>query len=118
VVPEPVAAAAAGGLGPSAPLQSAAMDAATTPLPDIVLWRSDRCHLCEDTESIVEGLLAERAADGLPIPHLVPRRIAEDPVVERALFEQIPVLEVAGCRLPLAIRPDSIRAFLHESYGW
>ena len=94
------------------------MDPAATPLPDLVLWRSDRCHLCEDTEAIVEGILAERAAGGHSIPHLVPRRIAEDPAVERALFEQIPVLEVEGRRLLLAIRPDPIRAFLAETYGW
>ncbi len=94
------------------------MDPATTPLPDLVLWRSDRCHLCEDTEAIVEGLLAARNAGGRPVPRLVPRRIAEDPVIERALFEQIPVLEAEGRRLPLAIRPDAIRAFLAETYGW
>jgi hypothetical protein len=94
------------------------MDPAPTPLPDLVLWRSDRCHLCEDTEAIVEGLLAERVAGGRPVPRLVPRRIAEEPALERALFEQIPVLDVGGRRLPLAIRPDPIRAFLAEAYGW
>ena len=71
------------------------MDAAATPLPDLVLWRSDRCHLCEDTTALVEQLLEQRAAAGRAVPRLVVRRIAEDPDVERALFEQVPVLEVA-----------------------
>jgi hypothetical protein len=94
------------------------MDAPGTPLPDLVLWRSDRCHLCEDTEAFVEALLADRVAAGRAVPRLVPRRIAEDPAIERALFEQIPVLEVGSRRLPLAVRLASIRAFLAETYGW
>ena len=93
------------------------MDAPATPLPDLVLWRSDRCHLCEETTTLVQALLAERAATGRAVPRLVPRRIAEDPAVERALFEQIPVLEVEGRRLALAVRLGLIRAFLDEAYG-
>ena len=94
------------------------MDPAATPLPDLVLWRSDRCHLCEDTTGLVEALLDQRAAAGRAVPRLVPRRIAENPAVERALFEQIPVLEVEDRRLPLAVRIGPIRAFLDEVYGW
>jgi hypothetical protein len=92
------------------------MDAARTPLPDLVLWRSDRCHLCEDTAALVEQLLQERAAAGRATPRLVVRRIAEDPAVVRQLFEQVPVLEVDGRRLPLAVRLGPIRAFLDEAY--
>ena len=92
------------------------MDAPSTPPPDLVLWRSDRCHLCEDTQALVTALLAERAAAGRPSPRLVVRRIAEDPAVERELFELIPVLEVVGRRLPLALRIGPIRAFVAEAY--
>ncbi len=93
------------------------MNSDATPLPDLVLWRSDRCHLCEDTNVLLEALLAERAVAGRAVPRLVVRRIAEDPAVERALFEQIPVLEIDGRRLPLAVRLSAIRAFLDESYA-
>jgi hypothetical protein len=92
------------------------MDPAPTPLPDLVLWRSDRCHLCEDTTALVEQLLQERAATGRTTPRLAVRRIAEDPAVERELFGQVPVLEVDGRRLPLAVRLGPIRAFLDEAY--
>jgi hypothetical protein len=92
------------------------MDAAA-PLPDLVLWRSERCHLCQETEEFVEALLAQRAAAGAATPRLVPLLIADFPEVERALFEQIPVLQVQGRRLPLALRMDTIRAFLDEAYG-
>jgi hypothetical protein len=93
------------------------MDPAAAPLPDLVLWRSDRCHLCEDTTLLVEQLLAQRAVDGRATPALVVRRIADDPAVERALHDEVPVLEIDGRRLPLAVRLGPIRAFLDEAYG-
>lgn len=93
------------------------MDPAAAPLPDLVLWRSDRCHLCEETAALVEQLLARRAAAGRAVPALVVRRIAEDPAVERALHDQVPVLEAHGRRLPLAVRLGSVRAFIDEAYG-
>jgi hypothetical protein len=92
------------------------MDPDAAPLPDLVLWRSDRCHLCEETTTLVEALLAERAAARRAVPRLVIRRIAADPAAERALFEQVPVLEAGGRRLHLAVRLGPIRAFLDESY--
>jgi hypothetical protein len=84
------------------------------PLPDLVLWRGDGCHLCDDTRDLVDSLLHERIAAGLRAPVLVERRIADDPAVERALFEVIPVLEMEGRRLPLALRAGAVRAFLGE----
>ncbi len=87
------------------------------PLPDLVLWRSDRCHLCEETAELLSALFAERAATGRPVPALVVRRIADDPAAERDLHDHVPVLEVEGRRLPLATRLGPIRAFLDEAYG-
>ncbi len=93
------------------------MDPAPAPLPDLVLWRSDRCHLCADTEALVALLLDERSAAGRAVPRLAVRRIAEDPAVERELLEQVPVLEAGGRRLLLAIRLGAIRAFVDEACG-
>lgn len=87
------------------------------PLPDLVLWRSDRCHLCEETAELLAGLFAERAAAGLPVPVLIVRRIAESPAVERELHDHVPVLEASGRRLLLATRLGPVRAFLDEAYG-
>ena len=86
------------------------------PLPDLVLWRSDRCHLCEEAIELVDALLAERSTEGRSVPAFVVRRIAEDPAVERELFPQVPVLEAAARRLPLATRLGPIRAFLADVY--
>jgi hypothetical protein len=88
------------------------MDAVSNPLPHLVLWRGDGCHLCDDAHGLVTALLAERAAAGLPTPALVERRIADDPAAERELFELVPVLEFDGRRLPLALRVGPVRAFL------
>jgi len=66
---------------------------------------------------MVEQLLGQRAGARRAVPRLIVRRIAEDPAVERALFEQVPVLEVEGRRLPLAVRLGAIRAFIDEAYG-
>jgi len=88
---------------------------APTPLPDLVLWRGDGCHLCDDARTLVHALLAERAAVGLRTPALVERRITDDPAAERELFEQIPVLEFDGRRLPLALRAGSVRTFLADA---
>jgi hypothetical protein len=93
------------------------MNPAGAPLSDLVLWRSDRCHLCEDTMVLVEQLLRQRAVAGRPVPRLIVRPIAEDPAAQRDLFEQIPVLEVDGRRLLLAVRLGPIRAFLDAAYG-
>jgi hypothetical protein len=91
------------------------MDMVATPLPDLVLWRGDGCHLCDDARALVTALLAGRAAAGLPTPALSERRIADDPAAERELFELIPVLELDGHRLPLAIRAGPVRAFLADA---
>jgi hypothetical protein len=92
------------------------MTPAPAPLPELVLWRSDRCHLCEETAELLDLLLAERAAAGRPVPPLVVRRIADDPAAERAFFETIPVLVAGDRSLALATRLGPIRAFLDESY--
>jgi hypothetical protein len=90
------------------------MDLAPIPAPlrDLVLWHGDGCHLCDEGRELVKALLAERATAGLPTPALVERRIADDPAAERAFIEQIPVLEIDGHRLPLAVRAGPVRAFL------
>jgi hypothetical protein len=93
------------------------MDRASTPVPDLVLWRTDGCHLCEETADLLRTILAERGAAGRAVPRVVSRAIAEVPALEPQLAGQVPVLEVAGRRLPLAIRRGPIEAFLDDTFG-
>ncbi len=98
---------------PGRAVECRAMDqAAPSPLPDLLLWRRDGCHLCDDARQLVVALLAERSATGRRVPAIVERSITDDPAIERELFEQIPVLDLGGRRLPLAIRAGAIRLFL------
>jgi hypothetical protein len=88
--------------------------AATPPLPDLVLYSSPGCGLCEETRAIVEGLLEDRAARSQPLARLRERDITTDPDLERALFDRIPVIELRGRHLELAISPAQIRRLLAD----
>lgn len=93
------------------------MDSPPAPLPDLVLWRSERCHLCEETAELLGALFAERSGAGAPVPRLVVRPIADDPAALVAYRDDVPVLEAGGRRLLLATRLGPIRAFLDDVYG-
>jgi hypothetical protein len=86
-----------------------------TPLPDLVLYSRDGCHLCDEARRIVFGLLAERAERGLPSPALVERDIASNEEWERSFLTTIPVLELGGRRLELATSPARIRHLLEDA---
>jgi hypothetical protein len=81
----------------------------------LVLYTRDGCHLCDESRALVQGLLEDRAARALPIARLVERDITTNPEWERQFFDTIPVVEVRGRRLPLAISAGKLRAFLSET---
>ena len=85
-----------------------------TPLPDLILYSRAGCHLCDEARSHLQGLLEDRAARGLPIAHLRERDIEADPETHDELFEKIPVVELKGRRLELAISPAKLRRFLAD----
>jgi hypothetical protein len=87
----------------------------TAPLPELVLYTRDGCHLCDESRALVQGLLEDRAARALPIARLIERDITTNPEWERQFFDTIPVVEVRGRRLPLAISAAKLRAFLSET---
>jgi hypothetical protein len=87
----------------------------TAPLPELVLYTRDGCHLCDESRALVQGLLEDRAARALPIARVVERDITTNPEWERQFFDTIPVVEVRGRRLPLAISAAKLRAFLSET---
>ena len=85
------------------------------PLPDLVLYRRDGCHLCDEARDLLALLLAEREATGLPVPRLVERDITTDPAWERAFFTTIPVVELAGRRVELATSAATLRRLLADA---
>jgi len=88
--------------------------AMSTPLPELVLYTRDGCHLCEEARAIVQGLLEDRAARGRRTAALHERDITTDAAWERQFFATIPVLELDGRRLELATSPAKVRRFLDD----
>jgi hypothetical protein len=81
-------------------------------LPDLVLYTRPGCHLCEEARAIVQGLLEDRAARGRRTAAIRERDITTNPDWERAFFDRIPVVELGGQRLDLAISAVAIGRFL------
>ncbi len=84
-------------------------------LPDLILYARAGCGLCDEARSILGALLAQRAAQGRPVPVLVERDITSDPALERAYFTTIPVVEIGERRLPLATSAAKLRALLADA---
>jgi Glutaredoxin-like domain (DUF836) len=90
----------------------AAMSA--TPLPDLIVYSRPGCHLCEETTSLLDALLAERRDHGLPVPAFVHRDIETDPAWHEAYLTTIPVVELGGRRLELATSLGRLRRLLTD----
>jgi len=84
----------------------------TAPLPDLVLYTRAGCGLCDEARVTLALLLAERAANGEPVPALVQHDISRDPELERALFDRIPVVEIGDRRVELTSSPAKLRRLL------
>ena len=85
-----------------------------TPLPDLFFYTRDGCHLCDESRDLIALLLAERAEAGKPVPHVVERDIDANDDLLRAFFDAIPVVELAGRRIELALSAAKIRRLLDE----
>jgi hypothetical protein len=83
-------------------------------IPEIVLYTRQGCTLCEETRENLLALLGQRVAEGLTAPHLVERDIDSDPALELAFFDRIPVVELGGRRVELAIGIVKLRKLLTE----
>ena len=85
------------------------------PLPELILYTRDGCHLCEETRATLQMLLEDRAARGRRTAALRERDIATNADWERQFFTTIPVVEIDGRRLELATSPAKVRRFLDEA---
>jgi hypothetical protein len=90
------------------------IEMAATPLPDLILYTRPGCGLCAETRGLLQSLLEDRAARGLPLAHFHERDIETDPALERELFDRIPVVELRGRRLELAISAAKLRRYLAD----
>ena len=81
----------------------------------LFLYTRPGCHLCDDARSVLEALLAERAAAGLPSPTLIERDIETDDDWQREFVATIPVIEIGDRRLELAVSPARVRRLLADA---
>jgi len=88
---------------------------AASPLPELILYTRDGCHLCDEARAIVQGLLEDRAARGRRTAAIRERDITTNAHWERAYFATIPVVEIDGRRLELATSPAKLRRFLDDA---
>ncbi len=86
----------------------------TSPLPHLVLYARPGCHLCDEAREAIEAVLAQRAAQGLPVPSLTERNIEADEALHRAFLERIPVVELDGRRIELIVGAGKVRRLLAE----
>ena len=89
--------------------------AVTPPLPDLVLYTRPGCHLCDDARAAIQSLLEDRAARSQPIAHLTERDISGDADLQRSFGKTIPVVELRGERIELAVSPARLRRFLERN---
>ncbi len=84
------------------------------PLPDLVLYSRPGCSLCDEARALLDALLTQRAAEGLPAPAVVERDIETDAAWEREYFASIPVVTLGARRLDLATSAIALRRLLAE----
>lgn len=81
----------------------------------LYLYTRPGCHLCDDARAVIDAILAERAAAGQTAPTVVERDIETDDAWQHAFLNTIPVLELGGHRLELAVSPARIRRLLADA---
>ena len=86
----------------------------TAPLPDLVLYSRQGCHLCEDTRVALDAILADRAARGLPAPALRELDIETDEDLHRRYAFTIPVVTLGDREIELATSPAKLRRLFAE----
>ncbi len=86
----------------------------TPPLPDLILYTRAGCELCDEARESIESVLEDRAGRGLPSPALVVRDIEAEADLGPALRDRVPVVELGGRRLELAVSASRIRRLLGD----
>ena len=84
------------------------------PLPDLVLYRRAECSLCDAAREMVDALLADRRARGLPTPTVDDRDIDTDAGWQRAFFDKVPVVELGDARLDTVTSLARLRRLLAD----
>jgi peroxiredoxin len=85
------------------------------PLPTLRFYERADCHLCDDARQALQAVLEERVMAGAVVPRVHPIDVAGDEQTERDYGHRVPVLEIHGRELSLAMGQRAIRRFLAEA---
>lgn len=88
---------------------------AATPRPTLTIYRSPRCHLCDDAEILLRDVLAMRARAGLPQVDIERVDISSDPALEARYRRRIPVFVIGDEAIELVTNPRQIRDLLERA---
>ena len=91
------------------------MPVVTAPLPSLLLFGRRACHLCDEARTMLDALLADRAARGLAAPPVEERDIDADDALHRRYALTIPVIAIDGHELELVTSAAKLRRFLAEA---
>lgn len=81
-------------------------------LPTLLFYARDGCELCAEARDSLQAALEARVLRGEPIARVRDVDIATDPELTARYGDLIPVLELNGIELPLAMGRRAIDAFL------
>jgi hypothetical protein len=78
----------------------------------LVFYTRDGCELCKESRDNLQAALEARVLRGEPIARVREIDIAADPELTARYGDLIPVIELIGQELPLAMGRRAIDAFL------
>ena len=86
-----------------------------TPLPDLILYTRAGCELCDEARDLAQSVLEDRAARGRPLAVLRERDVDAHASLRVELGDRVPVFELRGRRLELAVSGARLRRFLADN---
>lgn len=88
---------------------------AATPRPTLTIYRSPRCHLCDDAEVLLRDELAMRARAGLPQVDIERIDISTDAELEARYRRRIPVFAIGDDAIELVTNARQVRELLERA---
>jgi hypothetical protein len=88
---------------------------ASLPDPVLTLYTRERCELCAEIRDALQAALEDRATRGAAVPSVREVDVTSSPGLAERYGALVPVLELAGQELPLAMSGRQVRSFLDRA---
>lgn len=87
------------------------------PLPTLIFYARDGCHLCEEARAELQSVLEDRVKRGEPIARVRVVDVDSSPELKSRYNDVIPVMALNGTELPLVMGRRTIERFLDRTLG-